>query len=139
MNLSVAAHIPWVGIIAGTILSLIVVIFTVRHALHATRDRDERFSDFGMAYVLAAFLMALAYTVAVGIDMYGNYSEGGGDIGILRSEADRVYDIELTSAQAQDLKDGKVLVIPLEDDQEVVIRLEGEELVTVGNWVPLER
>lgn len=139
MNLATVAHVPWVGIIAGTVLSLITVVFTVRHALYSTRDRDMRFSDFGMSYVLAAFLMALAFGITVGIDMYGNHSEGGGDIGILRSEADRVYDIELTSAQAQDLKDGKVLVIPLEDDQEVVIRLEGEELVTVGDWVPLER
>lgn len=138
MDLSIGTHVPWVGIIVGTVLSVIALAIGVRFSLQGTRDRDRAYSDVGAPYVVATICVAVLMGAAIGIDMWAWDAEGTGSIGTLRSEADRVYGVELSGEQAQELKDGKVLIV-LVDEDEVVIRLEGDELVTVGDWVPLER
>lgn len=137
MDLSIGTHVPWVGIIVGTVLSAIALAIGVRVSLRGTRDRDRAYSDVGAPYIVTAFCVATLMGAAIGIDMWAWDAEGTGNIGTLRSEADRVYGVELSGEQAQELKDGKVLIV-LVDDEEVVIRLEGDKLVTVGDWIPLE-
>lgn len=138
MDLSTGSHVPWVGIIVGTVLSVIALSIAIGTVIRGRRDYDRSYSDMAPPYIIAAICVVVAMGASVGIDMWAWDTEGTGNIGTLRSEADRVYGVELSSEQAQELKDGKVLIVPVGDDDEVVIRLEGDELVTVGDWVPLE-
>lgn len=139
MDLSIGTHVPWVGIIVGTVLSIVALSIGIGTALRGTRDYDRSYSDLSAPYIVTAICVVVAMGASVGIDMWAWDVEGGGNIGTLRSEADRVYGIELSGEQAQELKDGKVLIVVVDEDEEVVVRLDGDELVTVGDWVPLER
>lgn len=139
MDLSIAPYVPWTGIIVGTVLSLITLFVGVGAAIRNTSDRDYRYSDIIPPYVLTAVVMVVAIGGSVGFDLWTWEAERGGSTGILRSEADRVYGIELSTTEAEALEGGSVLVLLDEDENELVVRLDGDELVTVGDWVPLER
>lgn len=139
MDLSISPYVPWTGIIVGTVLSLITLFIGVGAAIRNTSDRDYRYSDIIPPYVLTVLMILVSIGASVGMDLWSWDAERGGDRGILRSEAQRVYGIALGAEEAGELREGKVLIVVREDGEQVIVRLEGDELVTVGDWVPLER
>lgn len=138
MDLSVGMHVPWVGLGIGAVLALSSLWIAAASVSRHLRANDDSLSDFGPAYVIAGLLGMVLVAGAVGIDMLMWHSEGDGPVGTLRGEASRVYGLELSSEDAGALSDGEVILVET-DDGVVVVRLQGSELVTVGDWVPLSK
>lgn len=133
MDLSVSAHVPWVGIGIGVALAAASLWIAVTHVFRELRPGTRTF-PWG-PYVAAA-LVGLALTAAaVGVDFMLWHSEGDGPVGTLRQEVSRTYGVDLSASDAASLLDGEVLLLETGDDT-VVVRLEGDELLTVGDWVP---